>query len=109
MFFFFFYLFNNLYKSYFSINFNFIFYIKSYYLIYIFIIYFYIFIYRNLQSNEVSGPLPESWTQKQNFKCTVPSGICKPKSLTDVTSICNNNLPECKGKIYIIFNVYLKQ
>jgi hypothetical protein len=50
----------------------------------------------NLQSNEVSGPLPESWTQKQNFKCTVPSGICKPKSLTDVTSICNNNLPECK-------------
>jgi len=50
----------------------------------------------NVQDNDIVGPVPESWTSKSNFECLVPDSVCKPKSLTDYSSMCNS-IPNSKA------------
>ncbi|ORX80576.1 hypothetical protein BCR32DRAFT_268790 [Anaeromyces robustus] len=60
--------------------------------------------YVNINQNDISGPLPQSWTSKQGFQCFVPNNVCKPKSLTNTSSLCNSSpnstpLKECTEEV----------
>jgi len=44
----------------------------------------------NVYNNDIKGFLPQSWATRENFQCFVPSGVCKPTTLTTYVTLCNN-------------------
>ncbi|KAG4086797.1 hypothetical protein H8356DRAFT_961901 [Neocallimastix lanati (nom. inval.)] len=63
----------------------------------------------NTQNNDIEGPIPESWTTRQNFICSVPQSICKPKSISTYNSMCNSSpssvqLSECTEEQMSLYN-----
>jgi len=63
----------------------------------------------NVNNNDLKGPLPQSWASKPNFQCFVPKGVCKPKTLTNYSTLCNatpNTTPigECTDEQLNIVN-----